>query len=110
MLERLNPKSSVQISADGTTTTKKSKQRGSILNIKNSVSGIGNSVFLTMNGAITWRPIVTLTENLGSYDTWTVPTVGKTKIRCKVKVSLRGSAGNTLGSDVSDAYSTIEEK
>jgi hypothetical protein len=61
----------------------------------------------TKNGGKRWKKIETLTENTGTYD-WTVPDVPKTKIKCKVKVVLKDARGNTVGSDTSDSYFTIE--
>jgi hypothetical protein len=43
----------------------------------------------------------------GSYD-WTVPTVTRTKTKCKVKIVLKGAAGEKLGTDVSDSPFTIQ--
>jgi uncharacterized repeat protein (TIGR02543 family) len=65
-------------------------------------------LYLTMNGGATWSRVVPLTENTGSYDTWTVPGVLKTKTQCKVRVVLKDADGLTLGSDVSDGFFTIQ--
>jgi hypothetical protein len=59
----------------------------------------------TVNGGTSWRRIATL-AGVRSYE-WTVPEVVKRKTKCKVKVVLKGEGGVTLGSDVSDAYFTI---
>jgi len=40
----------------------------------------------TLNNGIKWKPIDTLSENLGVYNDWIIPTVGSTN--CKVKVVL----------------------
>jgi hypothetical protein len=61
----------------------------------------------TKNGGKRWKKIETLTENTGSYD-WTVPDVPKTKSKCLVKVVLKDAKGNTVGSDTSDGYFTIQ--
>jgi len=53
-----------------------------------------------------WQPIATLTDSFRSYD-WTVPEVVKRKKKCKVKVVLQDAKGVTVGSDVSDAYFSI---
>jgi hypothetical protein len=61
----------------------------------------------TKNGGKRWKKIETLTENTGTYD-WTVPDVRKTKSKCSVKVMLKDAKGNTVGSDTSDGYFTIQ--
>jgi hypothetical protein len=64
-------------------------------------------LYYTTNGGATWLPIrETITENLGYYD-WT-PSAGKTKKKCKVKVVLKDEDGNSVASDLSDGYFTIE--
>jgi hypothetical protein len=65
-------------------------------------------LYLTRNGGITWSRIATLIENLGSYDTWTIPGLLKTKNKCKVKVVLKDAVGKTVGTDTSDGYFAIE--
>jgi hypothetical protein len=61
-----------------------------------------------MNGGSTWTLIKTLlTGNPGSYN-WKVPLVTVPKPQCKVKVVLRDSGGVTVGSDISDAFFTIQ--
>jgi hypothetical protein len=64
-------------------------------------------LFRTMNGGSTWTLIKTLTGNPGSYN-WKVPSVTVPKTQCKVKVVLRDSGGVTVGSDISDAFFTIQ--
>jgi C1A family cysteine protease len=64
-------------------------------------------LFYTKNGGNTWKLIETLTENTGSY-TWDVPSVPKTKDKCKVKIVLKDADGKTVGKDVSDDYFTIQ--
>jgi hypothetical protein len=61
----------------------------------------------TKNGGKRWKKIETLTENTGTYD-WTVPHVPKTKSKCLLKVVLKEGKGNTVASDTSDGYFTIE--
>jgi len=67
----------------------------------------------SINGGSTWLPVATLNDSTSiaegshSYDIWTVPTVGKTR-SAKVRVTLLGSSGNSLGNDVSDNFFTIE--
>ncbi len=63
-------------------------------------------LFYTKDGGLTWNLINTLTGNPGTY-TWTVPNVTTTKTKCRVKVVLKDSAGNTVGSDGSDSFFTI---
>jgi predicted outer membrane repeat protein len=60
----------------------------------------------TLDGGVTWKAIPAIAGNPGTYS-WTVPTVSTSKTKCKVKVVLKDSAGNTIGSDVSDAFFTI---
>jgi hypothetical protein len=65
-------------------------------------------LYYTKNKGVTWDVIDTIRgSNPGSYD-WTVPAVWKTKEYCKVKVVLMDMSGNTLGSDASDSYFTIQ--
>jgi Chaperone of endosialidase len=64
-------------------------------------------LFYTLNGGIEWKPIATLSENLGVYNEWLVPDVTKDKTSCKVKVVLKDASGNVVGSDVSDEDFTI---
>jgi hypothetical protein len=64
-------------------------------------------LFYTLNGGTTWKPIITLAGNPGTY-IWTVPSVTAPKTKCKVKVVLRNAAGATIGSDISDAFFTIQ--
>lgn len=60
----------------------------------------------TKDGGTTWIPIITLTGNPESYE-WTIPPVTAEKAKCKVRVVLKDSAGNTLGSDVGDDFFTL---
>jgi len=65
-------------------------------------------LFYTKNSGITWLPITTITGgNPGSFD-WIVPSPAKAKKNCKVKVVLRDSAGNSIGSDISDQVFKIQ--
>jgi hypothetical protein len=59
------------------------------------------------DGGIIWTQIITLTGNPGSY-IWNVSPVSTIKTQCKAKVVLKDTAGNTLGSDVSDGFFTIQ--
>jgi hypothetical protein len=60
----------------------------------------------TLDGGVTWKAIPAITGNPGTYS-WTVPTVSTSKTKCKVKVVLKDSAGNIVGSDVSDMWFKI---
>ncbi len=60
----------------------------------------------TVDGGYTWKPILTLTEDLGSYD-WPVPSVRSVKTKCKIKVVLKAANGVILGADSSDSYFMI---
>jgi len=59
----------------------------------------------TVDDGNTWSKITTLTGNPESYN-WTVPNGSSTT--CKVKVELKAASGATVGSDLSDAYFTIQ--
>ncbi len=62
----------------------------------------------TKNGGTTWEKITSFSggSNPGTY-AWTVPSVGKSKSKCKVRVRLKDASGNSLGKDASDGYFTI---
>lgn len=62
----------------------------------------------TSDGGMTWKTINTLSTNNDDTYTWTVPTVSATKTKSRVRVVLKDSAGNTIGSDASDTWFTIE--
>ena len=62
----------------------------------------------TVNGGKKWNRIKTIKgDNPGNYS-WTVPDVTKAKTKCKVKVELKDTNGNSLGRDSSNGYFTIE--
>jgi uncharacterized delta-60 repeat protein len=62
----------------------------------------------TLNDGIVWKPIDTTTDRLNDgVFLWTVPPVSAIKTKCKVKITLKGASGATLGSDTSDAVFTI---
>lgn len=62
----------------------------------------------TVNAGKKWERIKkTKGDNPGSYS-WTVPDVTKTKSKCKIKVELKDKDGNSLGTDTSNGYFTIE--
>lgn len=64
-------------------------------------------LFFSKDGGVTWISMAPpLPGNPGSFG-WTVPIVKKNKTKCKVKVMLKDSSGNVVGSDVSDGYFTI---
>jgi hypothetical protein len=64
-------------------------------------------LYYSVDGGTTWKLIpAAITGNPGNYN-WT-PTVSKKKISCKVKVVLKDMIGNTVGSDASDSYFTIQ--
>ena len=62
----------------------------------------------TLNDGATWVKIATIPDgsNPGTYD-WKVPNVTQSKTKCKVKVVLKNPNGDTIGSDVSNSYFTI---
>ncbi len=63
----------------------------------------------TLNGGLTWKTVIIFPGGgSGSWSIiWTVPTVSTKKTKCKVKVVLKDSAGNVIGSDLSDGFFTI---
>ena len=65
-------------------------------------------IYYTKNGGTTWDLIVVVPDNPGRYDDWTVPSVSRTRRKCKVKVVLINERGQRLGVDTSDAFFVIE--
>jgi len=63
----------------------------------------------TLNNGLTWKKIDTSADSAddGSF-IWNVPDVSNQKDNCKVKIVLKDSSGNTVGSDVSDGVFTIQ--
>jgi hypothetical protein len=62
----------------------------------------------TVNGGKKWKSIGTINgSNPGTY-LWTVPAVSLTKGKCKVMLQLKDKKGNSIGSDTSDSYFSIE--
>jgi len=72
---------------------------------KNPVSSV--KLYYTLDNGLTWKPIITLTENTGSYSWQTVPTVARDKTKCGVRVVLKDGAEKVVGSDTSDSTFTI---
>lgn len=65
-------------------------------------------LYYTKDAGVTWIPITTFAgSNPGTFD-WTVPTVIRTRSKCKVKVVLIDASGNILGADASDSYFTVQ--
>jgi len=64
-------------------------------------------LYYTKDAGKTWNLITVLDGISESFD-WLVSTVKKPRTECKVKVILRNGRGNSLGSDVSDVYFTIQ--
>jgi hypothetical protein len=62
----------------------------------------------TVNGGNKWNRIKTIKGNNPGNYSWTVPDVTKAKNKCKVKVELKDTNGNSLGTDSSNGYFTIE--
>ena len=65
-------------------------------------------IYYTKNGGTTWDLIDVVPDNPGRYDDWTVPSVSRTRRKCKVKVVLIDERGQRLGVDTSDAFFVIE--
>jgi hypothetical protein len=61
----------------------------------------------TLNDGSTWLNIVTYSANNTGIHDWEIPPVTQSKAKCKVKVVLKNKSGDTIGSDVSDGYFTI---
>jgi hypothetical protein len=61
----------------------------------------------TLNDGSTWVNIVTYSGNNTGIHDWEIPPVPQSKAKCKVKVVLKNKSGDTIGSDVSDGYFTI---
>jgi hypothetical protein len=82
----------------------------SIYNTVNPITKV--KLLFTKNGGVTWTTLATLptgTYPPGDYsEPLTVPSVPATKTKCKVKVVLTDAAGVTRGSDLSDAYFTVQ--
>jgi hypothetical protein len=72
----------------------------------------------TINGGKKWNRIKTIKGDIPGNYSWTVPDVTKAKNtvpdvtkaknKCKVKVELKDTNGNSLGTDSSNGYFTIE--
>ena len=84
----------------------------SIVWTTNAIKGeLGKVIlYLSLDNGSTWEKIVTIEDgsNPGIYENWEVRNVTKSKTKCKVKVVLKNKNGDTIGSDVSDSYFTIE--
>jgi hypothetical protein len=65
-------------------------------------------IYYTKNGGTTWNLIGVVPDNPGRCDSWTVPTVEKTRRKCKVKVVLIDDKGHRLGVDTSDTFFVIQ--
>lgn len=63
------------------------------------------SLQYSTDGGASWKNIVNLSSNTEQY-LWTIPSAPSSK--CKVKVILKDSYGNVIGSDVSDKSFTIK--
>jgi len=62
----------------------------------------------TKNGGRTWKKITAIEGDNPGTHAWTVPEVPEPKSKCLVKVVLKDAKGNTVSSDTSDVYFTIE--
>jgi len=83
----------------------------SIVWTTNAIKGELDKVILsyTLNDGAKWVKIAEIADgsNPGVYDNWLVPEVTQSKTKCKVKVQLKAKNGDTIGSDASDGYFTI---
>jgi hypothetical protein len=63
----------------------------------------------SLDGGATWKKIDMSADpsNDGSFS-WTIPPVTTDKTKCKVKILLKDSANNSVGSDMSDSVFTIQ--
>ena len=78
---------------------------------KKSVAKV--KLYYTKDGGTTWLLIDKLTDSgyltEGSHSyLWRVPTAGRRKENCKVKVEIKDTSRNTLAQDKSDGYFTIQ--
>ena len=64
------------------------------------------NVYLSKNGGKSWKLIGSEPGDPESH-VWTLPMLGKSKDRCKVKVQLRDANRRVVGEDVSDSVFTI---
>lgn len=64
------------------------------------------NLYLSMNGGKSWKLMGSETGDPESH-AWTLPELGKTKGRCKVKVQLRDADRRIVGEDVSEGVFTI---
>lgn len=62
----------------------------------------------TLNGGKKWRSIGRV-KGSSSYS-WTLPIVGKDKVKCRVKVIAKDKKGRTLSKDASDQFFTIQKQ
>jgi hypothetical protein len=72
---------------------------------KEPVAGV--RLHYTKDGGSTWLPIATAITGNPGYCDWT-PSVGAMKRKCKVKVVLKNASGDTVGSDVSEGFFSIQ--
>ncbi|HEX2768781.1 MAG TPA: S8 family serine peptidase, partial [Geobacteraceae bacterium] len=64
-------------------------------------------LWYTLNGGLTWLPVISPVDNTGSY-AWKIPAVPAAKYKCRVRVVLRDAAGFAVGNDISDDYFSIQ--
>ena len=72
---------------------------------KNPVTSV--KLYYTMDNGLTWKPIITLAGDPGTYWWQPVPVVTRDKTKCKVKVDLKDANGKVVGSDISNSTFTI---
>jgi hypothetical protein len=64
-------------------------------------------IHYSKDAGTTWSLVATLPGNPGTYE-WTVPAVKEKKTECRIRVTLRDSKGEPVGSDMNNGYFTIE--
>ena len=60
-------------------------------------------LFYSVDGGMTWKQIVSLSGNPGTYD-WTIPYVSDKKDQCKIKIILTDENGLVVGQYVTDRF------
>jgi hypothetical protein len=67
---------------------------------------VATTLTWSFNGGTSWLPLAKLSGNPGFFS-WRVPAVVRPRMRCVIRIVLRGGAGTPLGTDDSDLYFTL---